>query len=140
MHTDTQQAKAILNRGGCTCVLCRDGEVLTSERRGVAPLLSWIRSERDFSGFSAADKVVGNGAAFLYVLLHIRELYAPVMSRAACRTLERFAVPYTCDAVVDAIQNRTGTGICPMEQAVQGASTPQEALAAIERRLQELST
>lgn len=77
--TDLERAKEALTTIDCTCALCRDGEVRTTQLRGVAPLLSWL--EEGLSGWSVADRVVGAGAAWLYTLLHPAMVYAPVMSR-----------------------------------------------------------
>ena len=77
--TDLERAKEALTTIDCTCALCRDEEVRTTQLRGVAPLLSWL--EEGLSGWSVADRVVGAGAAWLYTLLHPAMVYAPVMSR-----------------------------------------------------------
>lgn len=57
--------------------------MLTSTERGVKPLLQWLDGENSVKGFSAVDKVVGRAAAFLYVLLEVKEVYAGVMSEGA---------------------------------------------------------
>ena len=53
---DLEKAKAILENGNYTCVLCKGDTVHTSQHRGVRPLLDLL--DTDVSGFSAADKVV----------------------------------------------------------------------------------
>ena len=125
--TDLERAKEALTTIDCTCALCRDEEIRTTQLRGVAPLLSWL--EEGLSGWSVADRVVGAGAAWLY---------APVMSRRATAILTQYGVPYTCDEVAESILNRTGTGLCPMEEATADAADPQQALAAIRQKVQEL--
>ena len=134
--TDLERAKEALTTIDCTCALCRDGEVRTTQLRGIAPLLSWL--EEGLSGWSVADRVVGAGAAWLYTLLHPAMVYAPVMSRRATAILTQYGVPYTCDEVAESILNRTGTGLCPMEEATADAADPQQALAAIRQKVQEL--
>ena len=138
MKTDAERALEQLADGGCTAVLCWDGELFVSRERGVKPLLDWLVSGRDFRGFSAADKVVGKAAAFLYVLLGVREVRAPVMSEGAAETLARYGVLFRCDTLSPEIRNRAGTGLCPMEQAVRSVGAPEEALAAIRRTLRQL--
>ncbi len=138
--SDLQIARERLQKGDCTCVLCKGGDILTSSQRGVKPLLDWIDSGKDFSGFCAADKVVGNGAAYLYAILRPKSLYAPLMSKAACLTLERFGIDFIAGTTVDGIRNRAGTGPCPMEAAVAGVSTPQAALKAIRQTLASLQS
>ena len=64
-----EQAKAILENGGYTCVLRQGDALLTSRLRGVAPLLGWLDAGTVAPGFAAADKVVGRATAYLYCLL-----------------------------------------------------------------------
>ena len=135
--TDIERAKARLRDGGFTCVMCREEQTLVSNERGVKPLLSWL-TEGKGDGFSAADKVVGAGAAFLYVLLNVREVYADVMSKPALDILTRYDIKAEYGTLCANIINRAGTGICPIEQAVAGIDTPTEALKAIEERLKTL--
>lgn len=139
MKKDLEKAVEILNEEHCTCVLCCGSDRYTASHRGVRPLLDWLDSGIDFSGFSAADKVVGNAAAFLYVLLGVRAVYAPVMSKAAVHTLRINGIEIKCDEVVEGIKNRAGNGGCPMEKSVKGISDPMIALSAIRMKLKELS-
>lgn len=138
MQNDSVKAKLLLEDGNYTCVLCCDKEIFTSEKRGVAPLIDFLESGKDFSGFSAADRVVGNGAAFLYVLLGVKEVYAGVLSRAAKATLENSGISVTCGTLTDFIINRSKSGICPIEQAVSGIKNPSDALCAIKAELSAL--
>ena len=69
MSADLTRARALLAQGEYTVVLCRDDVTYTDTRRGVAPLLALLDSGTDVGGFSAADKVVGKAAAFLYLRL-----------------------------------------------------------------------
>ena len=52
--TDLERAKEALTTIDCTCALCRDEEIRTTQLRGVAPLLSWL--EEGLSGWSVADR------------------------------------------------------------------------------------
>ena len=75
---------------------------------------------------------------FLYVLLGVRTVYAPLMSVPARETLCAHGIEAIADAVVPAIRNRTDTGFCPMESAVWDISDPHEAKAALERKISEM--
>ena len=136
---DLEKAKELLAAGDYTCVLCKDDIFYTSKERGVKPLLQLLDNETDCSGFAAADKIVGNGAAYLYVLLGVSEVYAPTMSEAAVKTLARNLISIDCGKVVDYIVNRTGDGICPMEEATLDAKSPGDALDKIKERLMQLT-
>lgn len=138
MHPDTQKAKQLLTGSAYTCVLCRDDRVLTSCLRGVAPLMGFWKQAEVLTGFCAADKVVGKATALLYCLLEVREVYAGVMSRPALQVLQAHGILAFYDQLVDAIQNRTGDGFCPMETATRDLEDPALAPAAIEKALQAL--
>ncbi|MBQ7002773.1 MAG: DUF1893 domain-containing protein [Oscillospiraceae bacterium] len=134
-----ERARLLLAASACTCVLCSDSSTLTSTLRGVAPLLQWLDAGRTFPDYAAADRVVGSGAAFLYILLGIRAVHAEVISRPALDLLLSHGIDVTFTQLTDGIINRAGTGTCPIESAVRGLSDPAEALAAIRRTLLQLN-
>lgn len=139
MKKDMEQAVEKLKGGQYTCVLCKGDRIYTSTERGVKPLLGWLDGGVELKGFSAADKVVGKAAAFLYVLLGVEEVYACVMSEPAMEALKEGGIRFQCELAVPAVINRSGTGRCPMEEAVSQISSPKEALSAVRKRLEELS-
>jgi len=138
MTANLQKARNLLESGDYTCVVCRDPLVYTTNQRGVAPLLHWLESGLDLTGFSAADRVVGRGAAFLYCLLGVREVSARVMSHPAAEVLQEHGIEAQADESVDGIINRAGTGPCPFEAAVMNLQDPREALAAIRNKRKQL--
>lgn len=133
-----ERAKELLKSSESTCVCCSDEETLISKKRGVAPLIEWLDEGKNLKEYSAADKVVGNGAAFLYILLEVKELYANVISKSALETLNRYQIAITYDILTEAIRNRENTGFCPIETAVVGITSPDKALNAIRSRLNKM--
>ncbi len=133
-----EKAKKLLCEGGFTCVVCDDLNVHTSTMRGVAPLLKWLDEGMSLQGFSAADKVVGKGAAYLYILLEVKEIYADVISRPALETLKNHNIPTSYTILTEAVRNRDNTGLCPIETAVINIDNPHDALAAIRNKLENL--
>lgn len=140
MNSDLAKAKEILKSGTYTCVLCRNDIVYSCTQRGVKPLLDWIDSEAEFKDFSAADKVVGKAAAFLYIILGVKAVYADVMSKGAIGVLKKQGIEIHYDKSVEYIINRAGNGKCPMESAVWDITVPSEAESAIRTRLEELKS
>ena len=138
METDLQTAISVLKAENCTCVLCKGKMIHQSTQRGVKPLLTWLDDGTDLMGFSAADKVVGRGAAFLYLLLGVRRVHGCIMSAAAVKVLRSGGIEVTWDTLAESIRNRTNTGPCPMEAATETCTTPEEALTAIRQKLQTL--
>ena len=131
MEQNLKKALDLLNSGNYTCVACKEEVVYTTTQRGVAPLLNWLDSKTDLKDYSAADRVVGRGAAFLYCLLGVKEVYALVMSRPAAEVLQAHGILADAGTFVEGIINRTGTGPCPFEAAVMDIQDTQEALNAI---------
>ncbi len=131
MTHDSERARVILDTGTYTCVLCCGDTTHTSTRRGVAPLVAWYAEGTDLRGFSAADRVVGRGAAFLYILLGVTAVHAVVISAPALSLLTTYGITVTYDTCVDHIINRTGDGPCPFEHAVLDIEEPAEAYRAI---------
>ncbi len=121
-----------------TLVLYDGKEQITSQERGVKPLLQLYEKRKDLSEFSAADKVIGKAAAFMYVLLGIKEIYTDVVSRPATEVFKKYGIDITYNTLCDYIINRTKTDMCPMEKTVLDMTNPQEAYKAILEKLKEL--
>ncbi len=138
MNSDLCRAQQLLEENAYTCVLCKGDMISTHTARGVHPLLELLDAG-PWPGCSAADKVVGKAAAFLYVLLGVRAVYAAVASEAAVGVLESYGIEIICQTKVPAIFNRTRSGLCPMETAVRTIEDPQAALAAIRETLAKLA-
>ena len=125
---DFSRARSHLESGGYTLVLDDGNSVLTSKARGVAPLLAFLEEGRDLSAFRAVDKVVGKAAAFLYILLGIRFVFAITVSEGALGLLKENGIFVAYDSCVPRIRNREDTGFCPMESAVLNETDPRCAL------------
>lgn len=136
--TDLERAVALLHEGDHSVVLVRGDDVRASDDRGVAPLVRWVDSGDDLSGFSAADRVVGRAAALLYVLLGVEAVCGGVMARGAVDVLSAHGIRASHGTLAERIVNRAGTGPCPMEVATAGIDDPSEALRAIKAKQAEL--
>lgn len=134
--SDIERAKAALR--GHSVVVCRAGEVMTRDGRGIAPLLAIASEENALRGASVADLIVGKAAAMLMTYAGVSEAYAEVMSEAGERTLSEHDIPHSCGLLVPYIIDRTGKDVCPMERAVADVSDPAEAYAVLSARLEEL--
>ncbi|MBR3933356.1 MAG: DUF1893 domain-containing protein [Clostridia bacterium] len=137
--TDVKNAKQILISGEYTCVLCKDDIVHTSTLRGVKPLVQFVESGNNFTGFAAADKVVGKATAFLYVILGIKSIYASVVSKPALDVLKNSKIEVTYGSLAENIINRQGDGICPFEEAVLKLDDHVEAYKVIRHKMKEMN-
>ena len=140
MNHELTGAKALLLEDGYTCVLQKDERVYSSTQRGIAPLMQWLATETELQGFSAADKVVGKAAAYLYVLLQVKAVHACVISQPALEVLERYGITVSYDGLVPAIRNRTDTGFCPMESAVLYVDDAEEAYTVLQQKLASMKS
>ncbi len=121
------KAKKILLENGYTVVAINEKVQHFSTLRGVKPLVSWYQKGVDLNGLLVADKVVGKGAAFLYLLLNATHLYAGVISQPALELLRDSGVKVEYGELVKNIVNRTGDGVCPFELAVSSIQDKFEA-------------
>ena len=138
MNKDILLAKKILAENDYTCVLYSNRTEYHSTLRGVKPLIDFLESGRDFKGFCAADKVVGAGAAHLYVLLGVKAIWAGLMSQDAVSILRSNGIDAFYDKVVPYIINRSGDGACPIETAIKGITDSKQALVVIKQTLEKL--
>ena len=130
-----QKARTFLKEGGHTCVFIINGEIFTSNERGIKPLLNVLNSDMDTLNAVVADKVVGKAAAFLYELMQIKILYAQTVSEPALSVLKRAGINVEYDTLVSSIRNREKTGRCPMESAVWEIDNAQEARKILENKI-----
>lgn len=137
--SNLEHAKALLKATpSLTCVLCRGETVYQSQMRGIAPMMGFLDDGTDLCGFSAADRVVGRAAAFLFVLAGVREVYTEVLSEGALQVFQTHGVSVTYGTLTPYIVNRRGDGMCPMESAVKSLDDPLSARDAIRQTMQHL--
>lgn len=132
------RAIELLHGGEYTCVLCGGDRVLTSTKRGIAPLLEWIEAGEDLRGFSCADRIIGRAAAMLLILGGVRAVHGDVTSAGAKELLEAHGVEVSFDTLTERIINRRGDGPCPMEQAVASLTDPAAAPQVLRAALDKL--
>lgn len=122
-----QTAKTLFKEGDYTCVLVNGEDVVTSTEDGIKPLVGYLDDDKDYSGYSAADKVVGRAAAFLYVKLNVKGVWAKTMSREGRDILDTFGISTFYEELTPKIMNRVGDDICPMDKALVGVVDPDPA-------------
>lgn len=136
--SNLDKAKKLFQENNYTIVLVSENQTLTSTKTGIAPMLDYIKENRDLKGFAACDKIVGKAVALLFAYAGIKEVYAETISKSAFKVLEEHHIDYSYNLAVDKIINRTGDDMCPMEKTVLDINEPQEALIALDKKVQEL--
>lgn len=122
-----EKAKELLIKNNYTCVLCDGDEIFYSNKRGVKPLIEFFETKKSFYGFSGADKTVGAGAAHIYVLLGVKEIWANIISEEGEKILKENNILVTYEKKAPYIINRAGDGQCPVEKCVKGIYDSKEA-------------
>jgi len=131
-----EEAKALFEKEGYTLLLFNDKETVFSRKRGVRPLLELLGN--DYSSYIALDKVIGKGAAFLYLYLGIKTIYVNVISKSALDVLKEGEVKVYYSSLVNRILRHDKNGYCPIEEAVYKCENKEEALPLIINRLKSL--
>ncbi len=132
MTGNLRNALTILKENSSKLVLTDGNTVYSSDVRGVYSLLNLIEDgEHNLPDFSAADKVVGRGAALLYAKMNIKEVYALVLSEKAKEIFDLYGIPFYYDTLAPYIINRNGDGMCPVEKATENISDKEEAYSVI---------
>lgn len=100
-----------------------DRLIFTSSRDGLLSLMEYMARfsslEKDVTVF---DRVVGNAAALLLKRISCGEVYSPLASELAVKTLRRFGIGYHFTEIVPYIRGRGQEDMCPMEKLSLGKS------------------
>ena len=134
--SDLESAKS--NLEGHTICLCRDGKIITSDKRGIAPMMGFISEGKDLSGYSVADLVVGKAAAMLFVKCKIKEVYAKTLSKSGLEILSLHGIKCEYGQLTERIINRDKTDICPMEKTVLNTSDVEEGYNLLKEKLNQI--
>lgn len=139
MHDDLERAKEMMIFDGYTCVITLDGVAFKSKETGLQPLLDWMYSGNKYTGWRLCDKVVGRAAAFLHIILGVREIYADVISAPAKQLLEEHNVTVNAAEIVPEILNETMDGPNPLETAVENITDANDSIMAIELAVKRMN-
>lgn len=109
----------------------KNGLILSRES-GISPMMRLLLEEPGaLEGALVADRVIGRAAAFLLIVGKAAGLYGQLISLPAENLLRQHAFPYQCGERTPYIRNRSGDGMCPMEQSVLAITDPAQAMAVL---------
>ena len=102
---------------GDTLRVYKDDKLLfASNKDRLLPLLEYIdRFVPYHQQVVIFDKIMGNAAALLCVRATCQEVYSPLGSQLAIKTLDKYGIKYHLTEIVPYIQKADGEGMCPME-------------------------
>ena len=90
--------------------------LFASNKDRLLPLLEYIDRFAHYHQVVIFDKIMGNAAALLAVKAGCREVYSPLGSQLAIKTLDKYNIKYHLTDTVPCINNSSGEDMCPMEK------------------------
>ena len=94
-----------------------DQLIFSSFKDRLLPLLEYIDLfAPDHQQVMIFDKIIGNAAALLVIKADCQEVYSPLGSQFAIKTLDKYGIKYHLTRVVPCIQKPEGEDMCPMEK------------------------
>ena len=90
--------------------------LFASNKDRLLPLLEYIDRFALYHQVVIFDKIMGNAAALLAVKASCRQVYSPLGSQLAIKTLDKYHIKYHLTETVPYIQKPNGEDMCPMEK------------------------
>ncbi len=134
-----KSAEKLIEEGKLSLAVIKDGQMQAAYARGITPLIE-MYERGALSGAEVVDKIVGMAAAKIMVLGGVKHCTGLTMNRSALEYLKKNGISVEYRVLAEQIQNRDGTGPCPMEEAVEGIDDPAAALSAVRAKLAELNS
>lgn len=118
----------IISSGEYTFILEKNNEnIKMISGMGVKPFMQVIGEDSTLiTGANVYDKVIGKAAAMLCVKYGAVEVYGECMSVSGFDFLTAHGITATYGQLVPFISNRTGDGMCPLENSVIDITDPAE--------------
>lgn len=132
------EAQERIRKGQASCVIMRDGHIVDEAIGiGVKPILQFLESS-SLKDAEVADKIVGKAAAMLLTLGGVKYVYGELMSVSGKEFLEKRGIAASYGKLIDRINNRDNTGMCPLEESVIDTDEPSKGYEAIKKTVARL--
>ncbi|MGN1399013.1 MAG: DUF1893 domain-containing protein [Erysipelotrichaceae bacterium] len=138
MREKIDELVKILNENKYSCVGYDKGILVSSHKKGVAPLLDFYHAGH--FQMICCDKVVGKAAAIMHIMLKTEYLHCQIISSKAIEILDKYQMKYSYDQKVDYILNRTQSDMCPLEKATYDCTDCQKGYSIIIETLKQLNS
>ena len=133
-----QSAVNLISEERAVCLVIKENVIVKTETgRGVTPIIRLYESGVLENSF-VVDKVVGKAAAMVMTLGKIKGCHAVTISKPALEWFRKCNVMVEYEKVVDYIINRTGDGMCPMEQTVRALDDNKDIIEILKAKIEEL--
>lgn len=132
-----KRAKQILKEKNASLVII-DDEVEVYNDIGVKRLLILLSENRKLKDSAVADNVIGKAAAFLYIKLEAKNIFAKIISEDALLMLKQKDIFIDYEIIVKNILNRNRDDICPIEKSVMNERDVDSAIIKIKNTIKEI--
>lgn len=123
-----QDIKQLLNKPDVSVCVIEGQNFHTFSGRGLKPLIKAVQTLKEkTAGAEAGDKIIGKAAALILAWAKVKKVYAQILSVEGEKVFIKYGIEYAFGQKVPFIENRDGTGMCPMEIKCTAIDTPQEA-------------
>ena len=127
--------KLFLDSDNTLNIYKEDKLIFVSTKDRLLPLMDYVDEfANQHSQIVVFDKLTGNAAALLCIKAHSREIYSPLGSELAEKTLDSYEIAYHFNKVVPFIQQANRKDMCPMEKLSIGKG-PEEFYQALKARI-----
>lgn len=138
-QSSQQDAITMVKNGKASFVIVKNNHIVSAESpRGIDYVLK-MQEEGALKNTFIADKIIGKAAAMIFTYAGVNSCYGETISNEAIKWLQEHNISVTYGTCVESIQNRTGDGICPMEQTVLNINDEAEAIILLKNKVAELS-
>jgi hypothetical protein len=107
---------AFLNSGDTLRIYRDETLIFSSDKDRLLPLMEYLADNKPEKPVIVFDKIMGNAAALLSVKANCREVFSPLGSDLAIKTLKKYRIAYHLTKTVPYITRPDGNEICPMEK------------------------
>lgn len=133
-----QSAINLIHEGTAACVIIKDNRIIkTGYSRGINQILTFY-DENILKNTFVVDKIIGKAAAMVIVSGGALACYGGTMSKDAAEYLKKHHIDFSHGNLVEKIINRTGDGICPMEESVMEIENAEDGIKAIRKKIELL--
>jgi len=112
----TRLFNEFLNSDDTLRVYKDDKLIYASNKDRLLPLLEYLDESPQYHQVVIFDKLMGNAAALLAIKAGGCQVFSPLGSQLAVKTLEQYGITYHINEIVPCIQRPDGTDMCPMEK------------------------
>jgi len=132
------EAMKMIKSGIKTCVVVKNKKIISAESaKGICHILK-LKESGILKDSFVADTVIGKAAAMVFSLAKVRSCYGHSMSESALKWLNEHNIDVSYNTLTPNILNRTGDGICPMEETVMDVDDEEKAIMLLKEKVLKL--